>query len=69
MLPSADEIVRMLVTEHVSIMQLPLSQTNVSSMFLGQCARLSTPRTENACTFIAIIVGHQVLKISTACSE
>lgn len=50
--PSADDIVHMLVTEHVSVIQLPLSQTNVSSMFLGRGAHIHSLQTKNACTFI-----------------
>lgn len=63
--PCADQVVRLLVTEHVSIIQLPFSQTNVSSMFLETHASSShTVVTKNACTFIALIVGDRVMKMS-----
>lgn len=62
--PSADDIVHMLVTEHVSVIQLPLSQTNVSSMFLGRGAHIHSLQTKNACTFIAVVIADHVLKMS-----
>jgi len=56
----------MLVTEHVSIVQLPVSQTNVSSMFLStRHSSAHTAITKHACTFIALIVGDEVLRMSS----
>jgi len=60
--PSVDELVQMLTTEHVYVQKLPLSQTYVSSLFVRPDKPL--PQTENACTFIAVLVGDKAMKMS-----